>query len=53
MPGGAAGLGGGRILRYLLQTRRIRLAGSGNGYPMIDFKNISESCDQPPEMPIY
>ncbi len=34
------------ILRYLLQTRRIRLAGSGNGYPLIDFKNISETCDQ-------
>jgi type II pantothenate kinase len=34
------------ILRYLLQAKRIRLVGSGNGYPLIDFKNISDSCNQ-------
>jgi len=37
------------VLSFLLQTRRIRVIGTGNGYPLIDFKKISTTCNRAAE----
>jgi type II pantothenate kinase len=34
------------LLDFLIRTRRLRLVGTGNGYPLIDLKQVSASCNK-------
>jgi len=34
------------VLRYLLQSRRIHLVGTGSKYCLLDFRGVSEACNE-------